>query len=234
MKKNLLYSLTLLVALVSIISCSSVSDGKLIIEDGSYYSSYEVYENKKRDTLNLFKVSGDFGKNHIENAGFATTIRMIEDSYKEKEIVFNDVEDTVSLDILCEDNLGKDKRKELVNSVLDYYNLMLEITSKTESYWELFVKDRDKLDKFKCSAGTKTRQSYHKDGKIIIECLDLKTLVSHFNRKENLVLRGKEIGIYNLEFIDDSLSENKELLDKYGLAIKSIQQEVGVYTISKK
>lgn len=234
MKKNLLYSLTLLIVLISIVSCSSVSDGKLIIEDGSYYSSYEVYENKKRDPSNLFKVSEDFGKTHIENAGFATTIRMIEDSYKEKEIVFNDVEDTVSLDILYEDNLEKPKKEELVNRLLDYYNLTLEITSKTESYWELFVKDRDKLDKFKCSAGAKTRQSYHKDGKIIIECFDLKALVSHFNRKENLVLRENEIGIYKLEFLDDSLSNNKELLNKYGLAIKPIQQEVGVYTITKK
>ncbi|SHI87326.1 hypothetical protein SAMN04488096_105191 [Mesonia phycicola] len=235
MKKNLLYSLTLLIVLISIISCSSLSDGKLIVKDGSYYSSYEVYENKKRDTLKKYIYTIESGLEKLEGGGFETMIRFLEHSYEEKEFVFKDVEDTVSLDIFYEISLEEDRELELVNRVLDYYDLFLSVESKYVDYWELYVEDENKVKKFKCESKYGEGVIDKSGANIKIKCMNLFAVTGQLKSNgDKLIYKGDHKPKFNLDFLDDSLSKNKELLDKYGLAIKPIQQEVGVYTITKK
>ena len=51
---------------------------------------------------------------------------------------------------------------------------------------------------------------------------------------DRVIFKGNKHRYFTLEFLNDSLSRDKVLLEKYGLALKPVKQKVGVYTISKK
>lgn len=236
MKKIILNTVLLLNVLLVLVSCEPVSNGKLIIEDGAYYSSYEVYENKERDTTNKFSYEIGPELRKLKNTNIESMIKILdEQSYIEKEFEFKKVEDTFSLDILFEDSFDDIQSKEIINRVIAYYNLKLDISTKTEDYWELYIKNENKIKKFECESKLGTNRVEKKDSYIIIDCMNLYAVVGQLkNYGDKLIFKGDYRRAFKLQFLDGSLAKNQENFEKYGLAVRPIKQEVGVYTISKK
>ena len=220
-----------------LISCNSSSDRKLIVEEGDYYSGCEVYENKERGTTKLFSVTSKItnGIHSLEGVGFQMMIRLLEKSYSEKEFVLNDVKDTVSLDILYESDVDISTKREILDRVLEHYNLKLEMSSKLKDYQELYIVDEAKLKQFECVSKTRNGESAKKNGKTSIKCMGLDQLALKLKEENDpVIFKGNKQRYFTLEFLNDSLSRDKVLLEKYGLALKPVKQKVGVYTISKK
>ncbi|HIB38047.1 hypothetical protein [Mesonia sp.] len=236
--KNFVVNISIVICFLWIvIGCNSSSDRELILEEGNYNSGYEVYENKERDTTKLFSVTSKItnGIHSLEGVGFQMMIRLLEKSYSEKEFVLNDVKDTISLDILYESDLDNSTKREILDRILEYYNLKLVMSSKLKDYQELYIVDEAKLKQFECVSKTRNGESTKKNGKISIKCMGLDQLALELKEENDpIIFKGNKQRYFTLEFLNDSLSRDSVLLEEYGLGLKPIQQKVGVYTISKK